>query len=71
MFSGKEDDFHVWAKNVENQVSGVWSFAVESQAVVIAGAVALGVLPPDDEASAETDGQLFTVLSALTDGETF
>ena len=48
--------------------SGVWSFAVESQAV-FAAAVALGVLAPDDEASAEIDGQLFTVLSALTDGE--
>ena len=51
--------------------SGVRSFAVESQAVVIGAALALCVLAPDDEASAEIDGQLFTVLSALTDGETF
>ena len=43
----KEEDFHVWAKKVENFVSGVFpnvrgalSFAVESQDVVTAAAVA-------------------------------
>ena len=77
MFSGKEDDFFVRAKKVENHVSGVFpnvrgalSFAVESQDVVTA-AVALGVPELDAETSAEIDGQLFTVLSALTDGESF
>ena len=48
VFSGKEEDSHVWTKKVENYVSGVsertWSFVV---------------------CSAETDGQLFMVLSAL------
>ena len=77
MFSGKEDDFFVRAKTVENYVSGVFpnvrgalSFAMESQDVVTA-AVALGVPELDAETSAEIDGQLFIVLSALTDGESF
>ena len=51
VFSGRGEDFYVWAKKVENYVSGdvpkrTWSFA-------------------------EIDGQLFIVLSALTDGESF
>ena len=78
VFSGKEEDFHVCAKKVENYVSGVFpnvrgslSFAVESQDVVTAAAVALGVPELDAETPAETDGQLFPVLSALTDGESF
>ena len=55
------------AKKVENYVSGVFpnvrralAFAVESQDVVTAAAVAL-----------EMDAQLFVVLSALTDSESF
>ena len=62
----------------ENHVSGVCpnvrgalSFAVESQDVVTAAAIALGVPELDAETSAEIDGQLFIVLSALTDGESF
>ena len=50
VFSGREEDFHVWAKKVENHVSGVFpnvrgalSFAVKSQDAVTATAVALGV----------------------------
>ena len=76
--SGREEDFYVWAKKVENNVSGVFpnvrgalSFAVESQVSVTATAVALGVPELEAEMSTETDGQLFIVLSALTDGERF
>ena len=46
----KKKDFHVWAKKVENYVSGVFrnvrgalSFAFESPGVVTAAAVVLGV----------------------------
>ena len=70
MFSSREEHFYVWTKKVENYVSGAFSnvrgalaFAAESQDVVTAE---LGV-----ETSAEIDGQLFVVLSALTDGESF
>ena len=70
VFSGREEHFYVWTKKVENYVSGVFpnvrgalAFAAESQDVVTAE---LGV-----ETSAEIDGQLFVVLSALTDGESF
>ena len=68
VFSGREEDFYVWAKKVENHVSGVFpnvrgalSFAVESQDAVTATAVALGVPELEAEMSAEIDGQLFTV----------
>ena len=78
VFSGREEDFHVWAKKVENYVSGVLpnargasSFAVESQNAVTATAVALGVPELEAEMSTKIDGQLFIVLSALTDGERF
>ena len=78
VFSGREEDFHEWAKKVENFVSGVfpnvrgaWTFAAESQDVVTAATVAVGVPELEAEMSTETDGQLFIVLSALTDGETF
>ena len=78
LFSGREEDFYVWAKKVENYVSGVFpnargasSFAVESQNAVTATAVALGVPELEAEMSTEIDGQLFIVLSALTDGERF
>ena len=78
MFSGREEDSYVWAKKIENCVSGVFpnvrgalSFAVESQDAVTATAFALGVPELEAEMSTEIDGQLFIVLSALTDGESF
>ena len=79
MQSGREEEyFYVWAKKVENYVSGVFpnvrgalSFPVESQDAVTATAVALGVPELEVEMLTEIDGQLFTVLSALTDGESF
>ena len=56
VFSGREEDFYVWAKKVENYVSGVFpnvrgalTFAVETQDAVAATSVALGV--PGIEAS--------------------
>ena len=39
--------------------------------MISAAALALGVPELDDETSAEIDGQLFMVLSALADGESF
>ena len=45
--------------------------AVSFADVVTAAAVALGVPELDADTSAEVDGQLFTVLFALTDGEIF
>ena len=46
VFSGREEDFHIWAKKVENHVSGVFpnvrgalAFAAESQEVVTAATV--------------------------------
>ena len=47
------------------------TFAEESQDAVTATAVALGVPELEAEMSTEVDGQLFIVLSALTDGERF
>ena len=78
VFSGREEDFYVWTNKVENFVSGVFpkvrgalAFAVESQDVVTATAVEVGVPELEDETSTERDRQLFIVLSALTDGESF
>ena len=78
VFSGREEDFYVWAKKVENYVSGVFqnlrgalAFAAESQDAVTAAAVALGAPDLEDDMSAEVDGQLLIVLSAITDGENF
>ena len=78
MFSGREEHFHVWTKKVENCVSGVFpnvrgalALAAESQDVVTAAAVAIGVPELGVETCAEIDGQLFVVLSAFTDGESF
>ena len=75
-FSGREEHFYVWAKKVENLVSGLFqnvrgalTFAVESQDAVTATSVALGVPELEAGLSTEIDGQLFIVLSALTDGE--
>ena len=77
MFSGKEEDFYVWANKVENYASGVFpnvrgglTIAVESQDVVAATSVALGVAELEAEVSTEIGRQLFIVLSALT-GESF
>ena len=74
VFSGREEDFYVWTKKVENYVSGVFpnvrgasAFAAESQDAVTAAAVAVGVPELGVEMSAEIDGQLFVVLSALTE----
>ena len=77
VFSGKGEDFYVWATKVENYVPGAFpdvrgalSFAVEAQDVITAASVALDTPELDAETFAEIDGQLFIVLSALTDGET-
>ena len=71
VFSGREEHFYVWAKKVENYVTGVFpnvrgalTFAAESQDVVTAATVAIGVPELGVETSAEIDGQLFVVLSA-------
>ena len=76
VFSGREEDFYAWATTVENYVSGVFpnvrgalTFAVESQDAVTGTSVALGVPELEARLSSEIDGQLFTVLSALTDSE--
>ena len=78
VFSGREEDFYVWAKKVGNNVSGVFpnvrgalTFAAESQDAVTATSVALGVPVFEAELSTEIDGQLFILLSALTDDESF
>ena len=47
------------------------TFAAESQDVVTSATVAIGVPELGVETSAEIDGQLFVVLSALTEGESF
>ena len=52
-------------------VRGVLAFAAESQDAVTAATVAIGVPELEVETSAEIDGQLFVVLSALTEGESF
>ena len=52
-------------------VRGALTCAAESQDVVTAATVAIGVPELGVETSAETDGQLFVVLSALTEGESF
>ena len=78
VFSGREEHFYVWTQKVENYVSGGFpnvrralTFAAESQDVVTAATVAIGVPELGVETSAEIDGQLFVVLSALTEGESF
>ena len=48
---------------------GLGAFAAESQDVVTAATVAIGVLELGVETSAEIAGQLFVMLSALTEGE--
>ena len=78
VFSGREEHFYVLTKKVENYVSGVFpnvrgalTFAAESQDAVTAATVAIGVPELGVETSAEMDVQLFVVLSALTEGESF
>ena len=78
VFSGREEDFYVWAKKVENYVSGLFpnvhgalALAAVPQDVVTAATVAVGVSELEAEMSAEIVVQLFVVLSALTDGERF
>ena len=78
VFSGGEEDFYVWAKIVEDYMScvfpkvrGALAFAVESRDVTTAAAVALGVLGLEAGLSTEKNAQLFVVLSALMDGESF
>ena len=78
VFSGREEHFYVWTKKVENKVSGVFpnvrgalAFAAESQDVVTAATIAIGVPELGVETTAEIDVQLFVVLSALTEGESF
>ena len=79
VFSGREEHFYVCTEKVENYVSGVFpnvrgaflTFAAESQDVVTTATVAIGVLELGVETSAEIDGQLFVVLPALTEGESF
>ena len=78
VFTGREEHFYVWTKRVENYVLGVfpnvrgaWTFAAESQDVVTAATVAIGVPELGVETSAEIDAQLFVVLSALTEDESF
>ena len=78
LFSSKEKHFYVWTKKIENYVSGVFpnvrgglALTAESQDVVTAATVAIGVPELGVETSAEIDVQLFVVLSALTDGESF
>ena len=52
-------------------VRGALTFTAESQDVVTSATVAIGVPELGVETSAEIDGQLFVVLSALTEGESF
>ena len=73
LFSSTEEDFYVWARKVENCVSGVFpnvrgvlAGSLESQDAVTATAVALGVPEIEAEMSTEIDGQLFMVLSSRT-----
>ena len=58
VFSGKGEDFHVWAKKVENFVSGMLPNVrgtAESQDVVTAAVIALGVPELDDETFVEKE----------------
>ena len=63
VFWGREEHYYVWTKKVENYVSGVFpivrgalAFAAESQDVVTAATVAMGVPELGVETSAEVDG---------------
>ena len=69
VFSGREEHFYV--SGVFPNVRGALTFAAESQDVVTSATVAIGVLELGAETSGEIDVQLFVVLSALTEGESF
>ena len=63
MFSGREEDFYVWAKKDESYVSGVFLNVRGALSLAeAASAVALGVPEFNAETSAERDGQLLIVL---------
>ena len=75
MLVDREEDFNVWIKKIMNCVSSVLpnvhsalEFAAESQDVVTAATVAIGVPELGVETFAQIDVQLFVVLSALTEG---
>ena len=62
----EDRELRVWC--VPN-VRGALAFAAESQDVVTAATVAIGVPELGVETSAEIDAQLFVVMSALTESE--
>ena len=66
-----QESREIYVSGVFPNVRGALAFAVESQDVITAGAVALGVLGLGAETSTEIDAQLFVVLSALMDSESF
>ena len=69
VFSGREEDFYVWTKKVENFVSGVfptvrvelWRLLQSRKTWSQPATVAIGV-----ETCAEIDGQLFVTVKAST-----
>ena len=79
VFSGREEDFYVWDKKVENYVSGVFPNVRGALTDVCSGVAGRGhssnscdcVPELEAEISTEIDGQLSIVLSAHTDGESF
>ena len=66
VFSGREEHFYVWTKNyvsgVFPNVRGAMTFAAESQDVVTAATVAIGVLVLGVETSALTEGESFDIV---------
>ena len=78
VFWGKEEDFYVWAKKVENYVAGVYPnvrasmhLAVETETEIRVETLVEHDMDLSADEAAEIDAQLFVVLSSLTDGETF
>ena len=69
VFSGREEHFHVKTRRSRNACLVCSRTFVEH--VVTAATVAIGVPELGNETSAEIDGQLFVVLSAFTEGESF
>ena len=74
MFSGKEEHFYVWTKKIENYVSGVFpnvrgalAFAAESHQQQLR----LVCRKSELRRLQRVDVQLFVVLSAVTEGESF
>ena len=60
-----------YVSGVFPNVRGALTFEAETQDVVTAATVAIDMPELGVETSAEVDGQLFVVLSALTEGESF